>query len=423
MGAKDCKLNLEISTDVLNKLFSELNNKNEVAGVITFDNEGSSKITKFSNGDNDSVTTPNHVINFHTHPVNAYNEANTVWGWPSGEDIRETMKFALAGNRAHIVFTVEGIYTIQVNKCKMNKMKKLLTDEERGVVVFLIEEYFKATHNFRGVSEVNGLSKKKEVINPYSYCDLCNHFDMGNLITGKNNTHTSLLKQKGGYSRFPNNGFLEFGNNKVHTKCIKDYIEIDDNLFKISGDGIDKGSFKMTNKQLLDSIIIINQKMGIKDCDLTWNNSSNKWLYVNFFPSTYYTNNEYYTNKYCKPKIGSIIVLQSNKPRIELFSNNIEGCSIEKLNENFKGFKKNINNNTQNTTFGKVEVTPQERYSLYQSITRMCNSFFNLEYLKKSNQGLSIPKLKNELSFLIRTGLLNYHGNDYIINSRIFKKK
>jgi hypothetical protein len=272
------------------------------------------------------------------------------------------------------------------------------------------------------VPEINGLGKKGELIMPESYCDLCNHFDMGNLITDKNNTHTSLRKEKG-YSRFPNNGFLEFGGNKVQTKCIRDYIDIDDNLFKISKDGIDKGNFKMNNRQLLESIISINQKMGIKECNLTWNNSSNKWLYLNFFPSTYYTNNYFLNNgKYCKPKIGIKIILQSDKPTIELFSNNIEGCSIEKLNENFKGFKKNINN-IQNTTFGKVLLSPQERYLLYDSITRMCDSFFNLEYLKKSNKGISVPKIKNELSFLIRKGLLNYHGNEYIINSRIFNKK
>jgi hypothetical protein len=126
--------------------------------------------------------------------------------------------------------------------------------------------------------------------------------------------------------------------------------------------------------------------------------------------------------KYCKPKIGIKIILQSDKPTIELFSNNIEGCSIEKLNENFKGFKKTINT-IQNTTFGKVLLSPQERYLLYDSITRMCDSFFNLEYLKKSNKEISVAKIKNELSFLIRKGLLNYHNNDYIINSRIFKKK
>jgi hypothetical protein len=42
-------------------------------------------------------------------------------------------------------------------------MKNLLSSEERGVLIFLIEEYFKTTHNFRGIEEVKNLhyAKKK----------------------------------------------------------------------------------------------------------------------------------------------------------------------------------------------------------------------------------------------------------------------
>ena len=128
-----------------------------MSGVIYCNDDDTIKTVKKNTGSETSVYTPNNVINFHTHPIHAYNNGKTTWGWPSGEDMRETLKFALAGNKAHLVFTVEGLYTIQINPCKINKMKELLDDTERGILIFMIEEYFKTTHNFRGISEVNRL--------------------------------------------------------------------------------------------------------------------------------------------------------------------------------------------------------------------------------------------------------------------------
>jgi hypothetical protein len=146
-------------------------------------------------GSKDSVYTQNHVINYHTHPLSAYNDGKTVWGWPSGEDIRESIKFALSGNKSHIVFSVEGIYVLQVNSCKIEKIKKL-TDVERGVLVFLIEEYFKCTHNFRCINDINMVAKGNDgkLIHPQTYVNYLNNFDLSNLIskpvaTNKNNSN------------------------------------------------------------------------------------------------------------------------------------------------------------------------------------------------------------------------------------------
>ena len=135
-----CNLRLNIPTDKIKQINKDLFKNYEISGIINCDNNNKvNSITK-NKGDADSVYTPNHVINYHTHPISAYNEGETVWGWPSGEDIRETIKFALAGNKAHLVFTVEGIYSIQVSPCKLKKMKSLLNSEERGILIFLIEE-------------------------------------------------------------------------------------------------------------------------------------------------------------------------------------------------------------------------------------------------------------------------------------------
>ena len=174
-----CNIKLDIPIDLINQIQPELTQKYEISGVINCNS--THKVIGFSKnkGDKDSVYTPNHVINFHTHPISAYNEGNTVWGWPSGEDIRETIKFALAGNKAHIVFTVEGLYVIQVNSCKLKKLKNILDSVERGILIFIIEEYFKCTHNFRCIDE---LAKLKNKITPESYIHYINNFDLERLI-------------------------------------------------------------------------------------------------------------------------------------------------------------------------------------------------------------------------------------------------
>jgi hypothetical protein len=156
--ANTCKLKLHIPLEIVNKIFAELDKDYEISGVIHCNESNKVTHVDTNKGDAESVYTPNNVINFHTHPVSAYNGGYTVWGWPSGEDVRETLKFAMAGNKAHLVFTVEGLYTIQISPCKLIKLKQLLDSEERGILIFLIEEYFKCIHNFRCVQEINKLN-------------------------------------------------------------------------------------------------------------------------------------------------------------------------------------------------------------------------------------------------------------------------
>ena len=66
------------------------------------------------------------------------------------------------------------------NKKLIKKIKELLNDVERGVLIFLIEEYFKTTHDFRCVDELNSLTERNININPYSFIDFANTFDISN---------------------------------------------------------------------------------------------------------------------------------------------------------------------------------------------------------------------------------------------------
>jgi hypothetical protein len=363
-----CKLKLHIPNDkILNTVFEQLGKKYEVAGTIYCDDSDNPVHVDITKGEADSVYTPNHVINFHTHPVSAYNNAVTVWGWPSGEDLRESLKFALAGNKAHLVFTVEGLYTIQVNPCKLKKMKELLNSHDRGILVFMVEEYFKTTHNFRGVDEVNGLAKKGILITPYSFVDFANSFNLNNLLCQKTQTHKNLkrgnlskvghtgihskendnmMKYSGlnnePFSKIPSEGFPEIDDNfSIKTTTAKKFIDESDfsDLRSINEFGKEELFPEKSMKNILERYSGITNTLGV--CDNNWNNNlSDKWFFINFFPSNYYTQKMYFNGKkYVTPNIKLIKHINlKHEPFVRIFSNQKEGCTINSISKknNFK---------------------------------------------------------------------------------------
>jgi len=148
----------------------------------------------FKNGKKDSVMTPLSVVNFHTHPLNCYIQAKTIWGWPSGEDLARCIEFANNNNLAHIIFAVEGTYIIDVNKeilAGINKIKGL-TD----IIIHNIEIIFQLTHKHRMYEndtnieleyEFNKfflkplkLSEKKNIL--YSWISLVNNLSINSLL-------------------------------------------------------------------------------------------------------------------------------------------------------------------------------------------------------------------------------------------------
>jgi hypothetical protein len=360
-----CKLKLDINFNKINEIFKNLTKSVEVAGVIHCDNNDQVTHISKEDGSSDSVYTPNDVINFHTHPISAYNEGACVWGWPSGEDIRESIKFALAGNKAHLVFTVEGLYTIQVSPCKIAKIKEILTEEERGILIFIIEEYFKSTHNFRATDEVNDLAKGKIFITPYSFVDFANTFDLNNLLTDKEHEHTSvpfvpvsktghtgihseennnIIKYSGltgqGFSKIPNGGFPEVDDKTIVSSPLKKYIRTEDlkELRTVSKFGVESSISKSKITDLIKKLKTVCHKFNNVDCNVVWNNNPNAWFFVNFFPSMYYINKGYLKNgKLVCPdkKLANMIYLKHN-PFIRIFSNKKEGCTVNTIKQNNK---------------------------------------------------------------------------------------
>ena len=380
-----CKLKLHIPIDLINnKIYPKLLEKNEVAGVFHILND---KIidADIKEGDEGSVYTPNNIINYHTHPINAYNNADTAFGSPSGEDYRETIKFALAGNKAHIVFTVEGLYIIQISPCKIKKIKELLNDTERGVLIFLIEEYFKTTHNFRCVDELNKLSSKNIIINPYSFADFANTFDIPNLLSKESNVYTTpkdlditetghtgihseknktvyAQQQNHKFSKIPNMGCPEVDGKTIITTPLKDYLTKDDlnNLRKINEFGDESSVNKINITELLKKLKLIEKDFESTPCNIEWNSKPNTWFFVNFFPTVYYIKKRYIKNgKYTTPNINTTELCLKHEPFIRVFSNTKIGCDSKTMakTHNFNiGRQFSIGNCvSRKTTFGKIK--------------------------------------------------------------------
>jgi hypothetical protein len=353
-----CVLKLHIPEEVIKQIYLELYHENEVSGIFYVDDHDQITHADRNEGDSGSVYTPNNVINYHTHPIKAYRNGKTCYGCPSGEDYRECLKFALAGNKAHLVFTVEGLYTIQVSPCKIKKMRELLSDEERGVLIFFIEEYFKSIHEFRCVDELDDLSEGSYNVNPYSFVDFANTFDVKNLLTTEKMTfklpktqklskvgHSSIHSTRNAqlyakstpeqtFSRIPNMGFPVIMDTHVVTQPAKQFLQKDDldNLRTITRDGKETETETKDMETLLRILNGIAKKFDSVPCSIEWNSNPNAWFFVNFFPTKHYTEDHHKKGKkHHMPLVDAKELELHNEPFIRVFSNNKDGCKITDL--------------------------------------------------------------------------------------------
>ena len=379
-----CVLKLHLPLKIINEIYTNLYHKNEVSGVFYVDNDDNVTHVDKNEGDAGSVYTPNNVVNYHTHPIHAYRNGKTCYGWPSGEDFRETLKFALAGNKAHLVFTVEGLYTIQVSPCKIKKIKELLDDSERGILVFFIEEYFKTTHDIRCIEELNNLSEGNTIITPHSFVDFANHFDIPNLLSSKkliykqpkngiisNSGHSGINSSKNiklytkmdgssQFSKLPNMGFVTVTDNHITTLPANKVLTHEEleNLRKISHLGEETDSDEESIHKLLQKLKTITKKLNIVPCNIEWNSNPNAWFFVNFFPTEYFINNSHKNNNtHLMPSVSAKHLYLTNEPFVRIFSNSKNGCKVSKIakthNFNMGKLFKYGSSILRKSTFGK----------------------------------------------------------------------
>mgnify|MGYP005660007479 CR=1 FL=1 len=132
-----------IDENTLSQLYPLLYKDIEMGGKFTFPIDHRGKISKRtsvrkihkSDGEKDSVQAPLGIVNYHTHPISCYLGEETIWGWPSGEDLRECVLFGLKGSVAHIVIAVEGTYVIQTTPCILDALIHL-----KDPVIELLED-------------------------------------------------------------------------------------------------------------------------------------------------------------------------------------------------------------------------------------------------------------------------------------------
>jgi len=163
------KMSKQISVNFkkLKEIFDLLKKHHECAGTLIV-KQGKVQSYTISKGESDSVRTPLSIWNWHTHPLFLYSREGVCWGWPSGEDLREVVLFGLGGNKAHFVFTLEGVYIIKITSCFKNWLAKTVKDPwDRGLIVAALEMVFKSTHNLR----TNSYNKKYK-INPTDWINM-----------------------------------------------------------------------------------------------------------------------------------------------------------------------------------------------------------------------------------------------------------
>lgn len=277
--------------------------------------EKSTKLFEMNKGGKSSVKTTEGYCNFHTHPYPCYQGEGTLWGWPSGEDMRECVRFVLKGNLFHSIYALEGIYTIQVNP---NFIYLMSNDDVlsgiipgfdpitiRGIICSLIESYFKCTHGHRTVeySKKHG-NPKKTVIHkddhyhskdtgvcmPSDWVDFANKFNLGNMLAEKNNKCSDLL---------PCNGFPEFDKRFNGAIPLSEFIE----AFGFDSYGMHKDSSIVDTKKLDKHITDTNIAKLIKffndfDTDLTYGDekwAKGQWFRCQLFPNSYNLDGRIYT--------------------------------------------------------------------------------------------------------------------------------
>ena len=188
------KVKWSVDPEFIKEIKISLNEDNfEKAGSILFRdteckngicNKESTKI-KIKNGGKSSVFTPEGIINFHTHPRNAYKSQEAVFGWPSGEDMAQCINFAKEGTLVHIVFTLEGAYIIKVNKILNKQQTKILEDVFKETHVYRSSNQATQLKNFKKKFRLSGVSTLELWLNLANQITLTRLYELYNFINKK----------------------------------------------------------------------------------------------------------------------------------------------------------------------------------------------------------------------------------------------
>ena len=90
---------------------------------------------------------------WHTHPKICYTKYECYIGWPSGTDMSNIIYKYTEGSVAHLVFTIEGIYLIQLTSEMMILINFINDINTTNWIVLLIKSIYDQLEKYRQYSE------------------------------------------------------------------------------------------------------------------------------------------------------------------------------------------------------------------------------------------------------------------------------
>ena len=152
-----CKIRTYIRGDLIYNIKEHYINKNvEYGGLMGIKNIGGNlyllglgAITKGTVVKGAfTVNLPNYYINWHTHPSICYTENKCYIGWPSGQDMSILISQYPQGLLAHVLFSIEGIYFLQLSP-EMMLLLQVLDTACVSYLADLIRYFFTDLEDFR----------------------------------------------------------------------------------------------------------------------------------------------------------------------------------------------------------------------------------------------------------------------------------
>jgi hypothetical protein len=124
---------------------------------------------KFLVGEEEGVGITNSRYNFHSHPREAYDRHQVMYGWPSSQDYIGFLTAIIIYNSVlHVVICLEGVYIISLDK---NKWKKIPTKDD----LENIKEEIYDTHNIKCKSKIISENKDNKIVdNIEEYINIIN---------------------------------------------------------------------------------------------------------------------------------------------------------------------------------------------------------------------------------------------------------
>jgi len=362
----------EIKHDHINKLYKHLYDKKENAGQFHLDSatkSSHSSVTTMA-GEKDSVSAPDAIISWHSHPLSCYRQEKTVYGWPSGEDMRETIIYGMRGSCCHVIPSVEGTYVTQPNPCivmslinienlvdirqypKIQKVKNW-GDFLRGFIILAIEIYFRSTHVFR---TMDFFKNGKTGITAKDFVKFTNNSKLSNLFSSKNSDSCGNLKcNKVG--TYEGKKFLQ---TSFHT-YVKNY-EKDASIFYISKKGTNTHSGINFLKVLESGGLHILETVNLgKLCNF----GKAEWKTGKMFKLTLYPNKVKYN--------GSFVEYESIKDKIDFITQEHKDGDIY-LDDKYK------------VTFKLFDMSGDCSYNNLQSHVMKFSQASHFGSVKKSNR-------------------------------------